>query len=220
MLFGVEVNTINYHLKEIFKSGELIEDSTIRKIRIVQQEGNRSVERNVDSILKSQTSTSNEAITKAFFKTVQNKLHWAITGHTAAELIAQRADASKPNMGLKTWKNAPQGKVLKGDIAIAKNYLEEQEIKALERVVSMYLDFAENQAARQIPMKMADWVNKLDAFLQFNEYDILKNAGKVSHEVAKALAEKEYSKFRVIQDKNFESDFEKEAKRLKGKKEE
>lgn len=161
MLFGVEVNTINYHLKEIFKSGELIEDSTIRKIRIVQQEGNRSVERNVDSILKSQTSTSNEAITKAFFKTVQNKLHWAITGHTAAELIAQRADASKPNMGLKTWKNAPQGKVLKGDIAIAKNYLEEQEIKALERVVSMYLDFAENQAARQIPMKMADWVNKL-----------------------------------------------------------
>lgn len=157
-------------------------------------------------------------ITQTFFKTVQNKLHWAITGRTAAEIIAQRADASKPNMGLKTWKNAPKGKVLKGDITVAKNYLEEDEIKALERIVTMYLDYAENQAARQIPMKMTDWISKLDAFLQFNEYDILKNAGKVSHDVAKSLAEKEYSKFRVIQDKYFESDFEKEAKRLKGKK--
>jgi hypothetical protein len=154
-------------------------------------------------------------ITQTFFKTVQNKLHWAITGRTAAELIAQRADASKPNMGLTSWKNAPKGKILKTDIGTAKNYMQEKEIKELERIVTMYLDFAELQASRQIPMKMADWVNRLDAFLQFNEYQILKDAGKVSHAVAMSLAEKEYAKFRVIQDNNFESDFEAEVKKLK-----
>jgi hypothetical protein len=120
-------------------------------------------------------------------------------------------------MGLQTWKNAPMGKVLKGDIGIAKNYLIEKEIKELERVVTMYLDFAELQASRQIPMKMADWIVRLDAFLQFNEYHILKDAGKVSHEVALKLAEKEYDKFRVIQDRNFESDFDKEVKKITGK---
>jgi len=153
-------------------------------------------------------------ITQKFFKTVQNKLHWAITGKTASELIAARANASKPNMGLQTWKNAPQGKILKGDIGTAKNYMKETEIKSLERIVSMYLDYAENQAARQIPMKMTDWVQKLDAFLKFNEYQILKDAGKVSHEIAIKLAEKEYEKFRMIQDQNFESDFDKEVKKL------
>ncbi len=156
-------------------------------------------------------------ITQRFFKTVQNKLHWAITGHTAAELIAERARASQPNMGLKTWKNAPGGKIQKADVVVAKNFLEENEIKALERIVSMYLDYAENQAARQIPMKMTDWVQKLDAFLQFNEYEILKDGGTVSHEVAKKLAEEEFGKFRVLQDRNFESDFEKEVKQLEGK---
>lgn len=156
-------------------------------------------------------------ITRQFFKTVQNKLHFAISGKTAAHIIAERASAAKPNMGLQTWKNAPSGKVLKGDIGIAKNYLIEKEIKELERIVSMYLDYAENQAARQIPMKMQDWVEKLDAFLQFNEYQILKDAGKVSHEVAVKLAEKEYEKFRVIQDQNFESDFDREVKKLKPK---
>lgn len=156
-------------------------------------------------------------ITQKFFKTVQNKLHWAITGKTAAELIADRADASQPNMGLTTWKNAPKGKILKTDIGTAKNYLQEKEIKELERIVTMYLDFAELQAERQIPMKMADWVTRLDAFLQFNEYQILKDAGKVSHEVAMKLAEKEYEKFRVIQDRNFESDFEKEVKKITDK---
>jgi hypothetical protein len=104
--------------------------------------------------------------TQTFFKTVQNKLHWAVTGKTAAELIAERADAEKPSMGLTTWKNAPKGKIVKSDVSVAKNYLIEREIKELERIVSMYLDYAENQAARQIPMKMADWVAKLDAFLQ------------------------------------------------------
>lgn len=147
-------------------------------------------------------------ITQTFFKTVQNKLHWATTGKTAAQIIKERASSAKPNMGLQTWKNSPTGKILKSDVAVAKNYLIEKEIKELERVVTMYLDYAENQAARQMPMKMAEWIFKLDAFLQFNEYQILQDAGKISHEVAKQLAEKEYEKFRVIQDKNFESDFE------------
>jgi len=160
----------------------------------------------------------NAEITQVFFKTVQNKLHWAITGKTAAELIAERAQASQPNMGLKTWKNAPHGRIQKADIAIAKNYLEENEIKALERIVSMYLDYAENQAARHIPMHMADWVEKLDAFLKFNEFDVLTNAGQVSHEVAKELAEKQFESFNVIQDRSFESDFERASRKVLGQK--
>ena len=296
-LFGVESHTITYHLKEIYKTGELEETATARKIRVVQKEGNREVSRdldfyNLDAIIAVgyrvnsyqatqfriwATKTLREfiikgfvlddkrlkqgkrfgkdyfdellerireiraserrfylkitdiyeqcsidynkeaEITQKFFKTVQNKLHWAITGKTAAELIADRANASQPNMGLTTWKNAPKGKVLKTDIGTAKNYLQEKEIKELERIVTMYLDFAELQAERQIPMKMADWVTRLDAFLQFNEYNILKDAGKVSHDVAMKLAEKEYSKFRVIQDRNFESDFDKEVKKITNK---
>lgn len=156
-------------------------------------------------------------ITQLFFKTVQNKLHWAVTGKTAAEIIAQRADAVKPSMGLTTWKSAPKGKVIKSDVAVAKNYLIEHEIKELERIVSMYLDYAENQAARQIPMRMATWVERLDAFLRFNEYDVLTNAGTVSAEVAKRLAEEQYDKFRVEQDRDFESDFEKEVKRIQSR---
>jgi len=160
----------------------------------------------------------NAEITRTFFKTVQNKLHWAITGKTAAELIAERAQASQPNMGLKTWKSAPSGRIQKADVAVAKNYLEEGEIKALERIVSMYLDYAENQAARQIPMRMAEWVEKLDAFLKFNEYDVLTNAGRVSHEVAKELAEKQYLAFDIAQDRSFESDFERASKKILGRK--
>ena len=156
----------------------------------------------------------NAEITKTFFSTVQNKLHWAITGKTSAEIIAERAKASLPNMGLNTWKNAPDGKILKSDVSIAKNYMDESEIKRLERIVTMFLDYAENQAARQIPMKMKDWVQKLDAFLQFNEYDILHDSGKVSHEVAKDLAEGEFTRFRVEQDRTFESDFERDMKHL------
>lgn len=300
-LFGVEVHTINYHLKEIFKSGELDEGATIRKIRIVQREGDRDVTRdidfyNLDAIIavgyrvNSRQATqfriwatqvlrefiikgfvldderlkqgqrfgkdyfdelierireiraserrfyqkitdiyaecsidynANADMTLLFYKTVQNKLHWAITGKTAAEIIAGRVDAARPNLGLQTWKHAPQGKIMKSDVFVAKNYLIEKEIKELERIVTMYLDYAENQAARQIPMKMQDWVQKLDAFLQFNEYEILQDAGKVSHEVAVELAEKEYQKFRMIQDKTFESDFDKVVKKLKkGKKSE
>jgi hypothetical protein len=156
----------------------------------------------------------NAEITKTFFKAVQNKLHWAITGQTAAEIIAGRADAKKPNMGLTTWRNAPAGHITKSDVTVAKNYLAEKEIKELERIVGMYLDYAENQAARRIGMRMKDWAEKLDGFLQFNEYEILTNPGSVSHEVAKALAEGEYEKFRVVQDRNSVSDFEREVKRL------
>jgi hypothetical protein len=129
-------------------------------------------------------------LTTTFYQTAQNKLEWAITGKTAAEIIASRADADAQNMGLQTWKNAPRGKILKMDIGIAKNYLIEHEIKELDRIVTMYVDYAENQAIRQIPMKMRDWIEKLDAFLKFNEYEILTNAGVVSAAVAKELAEK------------------------------
>jgi hypothetical protein len=157
-------------------------------------------------------------ITVTFYKTVQNKLHWAITGQTAAELISKRADAELPNMGLTTWKNSPKGKILKSDISVAKNYLNEQEMAELNRVVTMYLDYAENQAARQISMKMKDWVDKLDAFLQFNDYSVLKNAGTISAEIAKQLANDQYEKFRVRQDSEYESDFDREIKRIKGEK--
>ncbi|MBM3176413.1 MAG: virulence RhuM family protein [Bacteroidetes bacterium] len=156
----------------------------------------------------------NSELTERFFKTVQNKLHWAITGMTAAELVSTRANAEHPTMGLTAWKNAPHGKILKSDIGIAKNYLQEKEIKALEKIVTMYLDFAELQAERQIPMKMSDWISRLDAFLKFNQFDILKESGKISHEIAIKLVEKEYSKFRIIQDRNFESDFEKQIKKV------
>ncbi len=158
----------------------------------------------------------NAEITMTFFKTVQNKLHWAITGNTAAEIIAGRADYSKPNMGLTTWKNAPGGRLRKSDVTVAKNYLGEDEIRELERIVSMYLDFAELRATRRIPTRMSDWIERLDIFLKVNEYEILNNAGKVSHEVAKSLAETEYERYRLIEDRNQVSDFEKELKRIEG----
>ncbi len=296
-LFDVESHTITYHLKEIYQSGELTQEATTRKFRVVQREGNRDVTReidfyNLDAIIAVgyrvnshratrfriwATQTLKEFIikgfvldddrlkqgkrfgvdyfdellerireiraserrfyqkitdiykecsidysqddqqTQAFYKTVQNKLEWAITGKTAAELMRDRANADHSNMGLQTWKNAPDGKILKSDVSVAKNYLDEKEIKELERIVSMYLDYAENQAARHIPMKMSDWIQKLDAFLQFNEYDILQDAGKVRNTVAVKLAHEQYEKFRVIQDRYFESDFDKVVKQIKPK---
>jgi hypothetical protein len=291
-LFNVDIRTVSEHLQTIFSSGELQEDSVIRKIRNTATDGKSyltnfyhldaiiAVGYRVNSLRATQfriwaTQTLREfiikgfvldderlklnkrfgqdyfeellerireiraserrfylkitdiyeqcsmdysptaEITKTFFQTVQNKLHWAITGQTAAEIVAERAKASLPNMGLTTWKNAPAGKISKSDVSIAKNYLTEPEIKNLERIVTMFLDYAENQAERQIPMKMQDWVKKLDAFLQFNEYDILNDAGKVSHEVAIQLAEEEFKRFRVEQDQKFESDFEKATKKIK-----
>ena len=203
-------------LKQGKRFGKDYFDELLEKIREIRASERRFYLKITDIYEQCSIDYNKDAeITTKFFKTVQNKLHWAITGKTASELIASRADATKPHMGLTTWKNAPKGKVLKKDIETAKNYMQETEIKALERIVSMYLDYAENQASRQIPMKMAEWIQKLDAFLQFNEYQILTDAGKVRHDVAMKLADKEYQKFRVIQDKNFESDFEQEVKKLK-----
>jgi len=155
--------------------------------------------------------------TKDFFATVQNKLHFAIHGNTAAELIKNRADSEKERMGLTTWKNAPNGKIIKTDVSIAKNYLTLVELKSLERFVTMYLDYAETQAERNIPMTMEDWAKKINAFLQFNEKDLLTNAGKVSHAIAKEFAESEFEKYRVKQDKLFQSDFDKLINELDNK---
>ncbi|GAA5033844.1 hypothetical protein GCM10011506_26630 [Marivirga lumbricoides] len=194
-------------------------DELLERIREIRASERRFYQKITDIYAQCSIDYDPKAeITRTFYKTVQNKLHWAITGHTAAEIIKDRASATKPQMGLTTWKNAPEGKVLKTDVSVAKNYLNEKELKDLNRIVTMYLDFAELQAERQTPMKMVDWVNRLDAFLQFNDYNILKDAGKISATIAKRLAEKEYSKFRVEQDKAFESDFDKEVKRITGKK--
>jgi hypothetical protein len=293
-LFGVDVRTVNEHLKGIYESGELTRNPTIRKFRRVQREGSRDVSRwidfyNLDAVISVgyrvnsrqatqfriwATQTLKEfivkgfvldderlkqgtrfgkdyfdellerireiraserrfylkitdifeqcsadyqedaEITQTFFATVQNKLHWAISGMTAAEIVAARADAGKPRMGLTNWKNAPGGKVLKSDVTVAKNYLTAPEIEELERIVSMYLDYAENQATRHRLMRMADWVAKLDGFLRFNEYDILSDAGRVSREVARELAEGEYDAFRLLQDRDYEGDFEREVQRV------
>jgi len=147
--------------------------------------------------------------TQEFFATVQNKLHWAIHGHTASELLVKRADHKKEFMGLTNWKKAPDGKILKSDVVVAKNYLSQDEIKSLNRIVTMYLDYAEDQAERNIPMTMKDWSSKLNAFLQFNERDILQNAGKVTATIAKEFAISEFEKYKVIQDKSYKSDFDK-----------
>ncbi len=156
-----------------------------------------------------------EEITKEFFATVQNKLHWAISGLTAAEIIFSRANHKKQDMGLTNWKNSPKGRIRKIDVSVAKNYLNKRELDDLNRIVSMYLDYAESQAKRGQIMYMADWIKKLDAFLKFNEKQILDNPGKVSHEVAIALAEKEFEKFRVLEDRLLESDFDKILKEVK-----
>ncbi|OGT08942.1 MAG: cell filamentation protein Fic [Gammaproteobacteria bacterium GWE2_37_16] len=159
---------------------------------------------------------SKNDVTKRFYATVQNKLHFAITGKTAAEIVYERTGSTKPNMGLTTWKNAPKGKIRESDVIIAKNYLNENELDHLNRIVTMYLDYAEMQAKRGIIMYMKDWVQKLDAFLKFNEREILHNAGKISHDVAEALALGEFEKYRVIQDHMLESDFDKEVKKMLG----
>lgn len=155
--------------------------------------------------------------TKRFFTTVQNKLHWAIHGQTAAEVIVTRADHQKENMGLTTWKDAPRGKIQKFDVSVAKNYLSENEMQQLQRLVSAYLDIAEDMAIRQIPMTMEDWENRLNKFIAATDREILQNAGKVTAEIAKAHAESEFEKYRIIQDRLFESDFDKDVKRLNEK---
>ena len=157
---------------------------------------------------------ANNEISRSFFATVQNKLHWAITHQTAAEIIQARANSLQPNMGLSTWKNAPDGSIRKTDVSVAKNYLNEEELNSLNRIVSMYLDYAELQATNGKIMLMKDWIDKLDAFLQFNEKDILTNTGHVTAEIAKAFAESEFEKFNIVQSRLYKSDFDKMIEQL------
>ncbi len=154
----------------------------------------------VDYSVESQT-------TKDFFATVQNKMHYAVHGNTAAEVIMARADHTKEHMGLTTWRNAPEGKIVKADVSVAKNYLSINEMQELNEIVTMYLDYATRQARRHIPMTMADWASKLDAFLQFNDAEVLQDKGKVTAAIAKAFAESEFEQYRVIQDRLYQSDF-------------
>ena len=220
-LYEVSKATISEHLKNIFETGELDEVSTVRKFRTVQKEGTRQVTReiefyNLDAIIAVgyRVNSKKATLTKEFFAMVQNKMHFAIHGFTAAELILERADSEKPHMGLMTWKKAPKGKIHKTDISIAKNYLNKEEIESLDRIVTMYLDYAEDQARRKIPMTMQDWINKLDAFLRFNEREILKNLGKVSAALAKDHAVSEFEKYRIVQDRLFQSDFDQEMQKI------
>lgn len=295
-LYEVSLSTINEHIKKIYSDSELTEDATIRKFRIVQNEGGRSVARDVVHynlqmiIAVGFKVNSNRAVqfrkwvnqiakdytikgwvldsdrlknggsiltkeyfnrlleeireiriserqfyqkitdlyatavdydktaktTRDFFAKVQNKLHWAIHGHTAAELIYERADSAKENMGLTTWEGSPKSKIRKSDVTVAKNYLSKEELNALELIVSGYLDFAEMQANRNIPMTMEDWAKHLDRILTATEHEILTNAGKISMEVAKEHAETEWEKYRVIQDRIYKSDFDLFLEDVKG----
>ena len=287
-LFDVKVSTVNEHLKNIFREGELQEEPTIRKIRIVQQEGNRQVERepqfyNLDAIISvgyrissiratqfrqwctyilRQYSIRGYVIDKKrmengsfigedyfehllaeireirlserrfyqkltdiyataidynkdapttilFFKKVQNKMHYAVHGHTAAELIVERANAQKENMELTTWEKAPKGKIVKPDVSVAKNYLKETELQDMGRLVNAVLDMAERMANRHIPMTMEDWAKRIDIILEAGGDNILQDAGRITAEFAKSFAESEFEKYRVIQDKLFQSDFDK-----------
>lgn len=285
-LYGVDVRTVNDHIQKIFTDGELRQESTIRKFRIVQQEGSRLVNRdvihyNLQMIIAVGFKVNNERAiqfrkwangiveeytikgwvmdderlkkgsfltdkyfdaqlerireirmserrfyqkitdiyatsldydpqapaTLRFYATVQNKLHYAVHGHTAAELIVERADAEKDHMGLTTWADAPSGKIRKSDVTIAKNYLNEKELGILSRMVTAYLDLAESMALRHIPMTMEDWETRLNGFLTLMDRDVLKDAGKVSAEMARIHAETEWEKYRIIQDRLYQSDF-------------
>jgi hypothetical protein len=204
-------------LKQIRHFGQDYFDELLERIREIRLSERRLYQKITDIYALSADYDSNDEITKDFFATVQNKMHWAIQGKTAAEIIYTEADAKKIFMGLKTWKNAPAGKILKSDVTIAKNYLNEEHLKELERIVSAYLDLAENRARRGIVTNMKDWVQFLDRFLALSDYPILLDKGKISALEAKIKAEAEYDKFRVIQDKNYVSDFDKEIQRITGK---
>ncbi len=296
VLFGVEEHTITYHIQEIFKSGELDENPTTRKIRVVRREGKRQVNRdiqfyNLDMVIsvgyrvnsikatqfrKFATRVVNEyihkgyvlnddrfkqgrkfddayfkemlerirdirlserrlylqiadifalasdydkssQITKEFFAFIQNKLHYAIAGATAAEIIHNRADATKENMGLSSWAHSPSGKIYKTDVTVAKNYLNQDELHALRLTVSAFLDLAQMRAERQLPTTMQDWINFMSSYLDLNGYPVLEGLGKITKEQADEKAFDEYSKFRVIQDQNYESDFEKMLKEVNQK---
>ena len=199
--------------KERLKNGSFLNkkyfDTLLEEIREIRASERNFYQKITDIYATSMDYDRNSKITKNFFATVQNKMHYAIHKHTAPELILKRADSKKDYMGLTTWKNAPQGKIIKSDVSIAKNYLRQDEIKALSRFVTMYLDFAEDQAARNIPLTMEDWAEKLNVFLKFNNREVLENPGKVTAEIAKEFAESEFETYRIIQDRLFQSDFDK-----------
>ena len=194
-------------------------DHLLEQIREIRMSERRFYQKITDIYATALDYDKSAKTTRLFFAEVQNKLHWAIHRHTAAELIMERANAEKPHMGLTSWEQYPDGKIQKYDVSIAKNYLSKEELQALERIVTMYLDYAEYQASRHIPMTMQDWSQRLNRFLEFNEHEILHDTGRVTHEIAKAFAESEFEKYRVVQDRLFESDFdrfltlEKEAER-------
>lgn len=202
-------------LKQGENFGQDYFDELLERIREIRASERRFYQKITDLYALSTDYDKHSEQTKYFFAAVQNKLHWAITGLTAAEIIYSEADASKLYMGLKTWKDAPDGKIMKSDVKVAKNYLSHQHILELNRIVSAYLDLAENNAQRGIAFNMHQWAKFLDGFLELSNYPILKDKGKVSMLEAKLKAEQEYEKFRVIQDKNYESDFDREVKRLK-----
>lgn len=190
-------------------------EEQLARIRDIRSSERRMYQKITDIYAQCSADYTPESdVTKKFFATVQNKLHFAMTGKTAAEIIHERADSAKAHMGLTVWKNSPKGKIRESDVVVAKNYLNEKELDHLNRIVTMYLDFAEMQAQRGIAMYMKDWVLKLDAFLRFNEQQILCDAGKVSHEVAEALALKEYEKYRKEEDRRYVSDFDKLSEKL------
>ena len=200
--------------KQVF--GKDYFDELLERIREIRASERRFYQKITDIYTLSADYDKNAPITKEFFATVQNKLHWAITGKTAAEIIYDSADATKIYMGLTNWKHAPEGKILKSDVALAKNYLSEAHIKELNQIVSAYLDLAENRAQRQILMKMTDWIEFLHKFLELSNYPILQDKGKVSALEAKLKAGQEYEEYRVTQDRDFISDFDKEIQRIKG----
>ena len=182
-------------------------DHLLERIREIRLSERRFYQKITDIYATALDYDTSAKTTKEFFAKVQNKLHWAIHRHTAAELIMERADAERPHMGLTSWEHYPDGKIQRYDVSVAKNYLSQDELQALERIVSMYLDYAEYQAGRHIPMTMEDWAVRLDRFLEFNEHEILQDSGRVTHEIAKSLAESQFEKYRIVQDKLFQSDF-------------
>ena len=199
--------------KERLKKGHMFTDEyferqlqSIREIRLSERKFYQKI---TDLYATAFDYDKDAKTTRCFFQSVQNKMHWAVHRHTAAELIVERADAEKEHMGLTTWETAPGGKIVKADVSIAKNYLNDKEISYMERIVSLYLDYAELQAERQIPMSMEDWAKRLDGFLEFNGNEILIDAGKISAEQAKLHAETEFEKYRIVQDRLFMSDYDK-----------
>ena len=206
-------------LKQGKRFGRDYFEELLERIREIRASERRFYQKITDIYALSGDYDKDAPITRDFFATVQNKLHWAITGKTAAEIIYTSADAGKPRMGLTNWKQAPDGKILKSDVSVAKNFLSEAHIKELNRIVSAYLDLAENRAERQILMKMDDWAQFLHNFLELSDYPILEDKGKVSALEAKLKAEQEFDIYRQRQDREFISDFDREIKRIQGKKE-